>query len=64
MSRDFAIVYSRSDLFVIGYHRAGIAECSQILLDDEAGGDGVGQFANFESIAVRVNGLRAIFDHE
>ncbi len=50
------------DLFVVGDNRTAIAEAAQVFLDDETGSHGIGELADLEGIARRVNGLGVIFD--
>src|ERR1051326_6803473 len=49
--------------FIVRYERAAVAECAEILLNEETGGRGVAEFADFETIAVRADGLGVIFNH-
>src|ERR1051326_850172 len=49
--------------FVIGYQRAAIAKGTQVFLDNKTGCGSITQFADFEPIAMGVDGLGVIFNH-
>ena len=43
--------HARVDVGIICHNRAAVAESAEVLLDDEAGGGGVAQFADLEAVA-------------
>src|SRR5690349_700723 len=53
---------SAVDLFVVRYQRSAVAEGSQVLLDNEAGGGGVAEFADLEAFSTGANRLGVVFD--
>src|SRR5579884_1797653 len=54
-------LYGGGNIFAVGDERAAVAKGSEVLLDDEAGADGIAQFALLETVAVGVDGLCVIF---
>jgi hypothetical protein len=53
---DFAV-----HILVVGNHRAAIAKTAEVLLGDEAGADGVAQFADSEAVSASADPLRIVF---
>ena len=52
------------DVGVVRHERAAVAEGAEVLLDDETGGRGVAEFADFEALAAGADGLGVVFDHD
>src|SRR6185436_18343063 len=50
------------DVLAVGDDGAAVAERAEVLLDDEAGGDGVRQLALLPAGAVAVDALRVVLD--
>ena len=55
--------YGLLHIVAIRDQRASVSIGAQVLLDNEAGAHRVAQFALFETIPMRVDGLRVIFHH-
>ena len=52
------------DFSIVGDDCAAVAECAEVLLDDEADGGGVAEFADAEAVAMSTDGLCVVFDDE
>src|SRR5258708_6216219 len=52
------------DVFTISNHRAAVAECPQVLLDDEARADGIAKLPLAQAGTGPIDGLCAVFDYE
>src|SRR5882672_606031 len=51
------------DEIAVRDHGAAIAESAEVLLDDEAGANGIAELADLETVAFRADALRVILHH-